>query len=179
MPRIQPLTPEEITDSIKIAFEKHKQEFNARITNMKSTMGRSLVTFDVYMRWYDLYNEVIKIVGERNAYLFAHAVSEGSNCPLCTTFFRKIIIEHGEKPEELVLSEEEQTLLDFGSEIANNKGEVGDDLYQKIAAKYAEAEIVVLVGFAGQMIATNIFNNVLEVQIDDYLAPYIPMTGGV
>lgn len=176
MPRILPLKTEEITEEIKNAFEKHKQEFNARITNMKSTMGRSLPVFDVYMRWYDLYNEVIKITGERNAYLFAHSVSLGSNCPLCTTFFRKIIIEHGERPEALVLTDDEQNLLDFGSEIANNKGEVPDALYQKIKAKYSEAEIVVLVGFAGQMIATNIFNNVLEVQIDDYLASYIPLT---
>ncbi len=176
MPRIQPLTPDEITPSVQEAFEKHKQEFNARITNMKSTMGKSLKVFDVYMGWYDLYNEVIEITGERNAYLFAHAVSLGSNCPLCTTFFRKIIIEHGEKPEELLLTDDEQTLLDFGSAIANNKGEVNNELYHRITQMYSEPQIITLVGFAGQMIATNIFNNVLEVQIDDYLAPYIPLT---
>jgi hypothetical protein len=26
------------------------------------------------------------------------------------------------------------------------------------------------------MIATNLFNNVLEVTVDDYLAPYLPLT---
>ncbi|HLP51076.1 MAG TPA: hypothetical protein VK154_09355 [Chitinophagales bacterium] len=176
MPRISPLAPEQITDDIKAAFEHHKTEYNARITNMKSTMGKALPVFKVYMEWYDLYRELIKITGERMAYLFAHAVSEGSNCPLCTTFFRKIIIEHGEKPEELVLTTEEQTLLDFGSAIANNKGEVPAELYSQIAAKYSEAEVITLIGFAGQMIATNIFNNVLEVQIDEYLAPYTKVT---
>ncbi len=176
MPRIEPLKPEEITPSIQEAFEKHKQAFNARITNMKSTMGKSLPVFDVYMKWYDLYNEVKEFTGERNAYLFAHAVSLGSNCPLCTSFFRKIIIEHGEKPEELVLTDDEQTLLDFGSAIANNKGEVGSELYNRIEQMYSEPQVITLVGFAGQMIATNIFNNVLEVQIDGYLAPYISLT---
>ena len=175
MHRIEPLKPEEITTSIQEAFEKHKQEFNARITNMKSTMGKSLPVFDVYMRWYDLYNEVKEITGERNAYLFAHAVSLGSNCPLCTTFFRKIIIEHGEKPEELLLTDDEQALLDFGSAIANNKGEVDSALYDRMEQQYSEPQVITLVGFAGQMIATNIFNNVLEVQIDDYLAPYVSM----
>jgi alkylhydroperoxidase family enzyme len=173
MPRIHPLTPEQITEDIRAAFEHHKAEYNARITNMKSTMGKALPVFKVYMEWYDLYREVIKITGERMAYLFAHAVSQGSNCPLCTTFFRKIIIEHGEKPEELVLSADEQTLLDFGSAMANNKGEVPDELYRLIAATYTEAEIIILIGFAGQMIATNIFNNALEVQIDEYLGPYV------
>jgi hypothetical protein len=176
MPRIEPLKPEEINPTIQEAFEKHKAQFNARITNMKSTMGKSLPVFNVYMKWYDLYNEVKEFTGERNAYLFAHSVSLGSNCPLCTTFFRKIIIEHGEKPEELFLTDDEQTLLDFGSAIANNKGEVESDLYNRIEKMYSEPQVITLVGFAGQMIATNIFNNVLEVQIDDYLAPYIPLT---
>lgn len=177
MPRIHPLTPEQITDEIRVAFEHHKTEYNARITNMKSTMGKALPVFKVYMEWYDLYREVIKITGERMAYLFAHAVSQGSNCPLCTTFFRKIIIEHGEKPEELVLTADEQTLLDFGSVMANNKGEVPADIYAQIAAKYTEAEIITLIGFAGQMIATNVFNNALEVQIDEYLGPYVSLKG--
>ena len=176
MPRILPLKPDEISEPVSAAFEKHKQDYNARITNMKSTMGKALPVFDVYMRWYDLYEEVKKFIGKRSAYLFAHAVSEGSNCPLCTTFFRKIIIEHGEKPEELILTGDEQKLLDFGTAIANNKGEVSDELYQQIADKYSEQEIIILIGFAGQMIATNIFNNVLQVQIDDYLAPYVSMT---
>lgn len=176
MPRILPLKTEEISPSIQEAFEKHKQEFGACITNMKATMGKALPVFNVYMKWYDLYEEVKTITGERNAYLFAHSVSEGSNCPLCTTFFRKIIIEHGEKPEELVLTDDEQTLLDFGSAIANNKGEVDSALYYRMEQMYSEPQVITLVGFAGQMIATNIFNNVLEVQIDDYLAPYIPMT---
>ncbi len=173
MPRILPLADSEITDDMEMAFQHHIEEYSARMTNMKSTMGRALPVFDVYMRWYDLYREVIKFTGERNAYLFAHAVSQASNCPLCTTFFRKIIIEHGEKPEDLVLTADEQTLLDFGSAIATNKGEVEDEVYNRIAALYTQPQIIVLVGFAGQMIATNIFNNVLQVNIDEYLAPYV------
>ena len=34
--------------------------------------------------------------------------------------------------------------------------------------------MVVLIAFAGQMIATNIFNNVIETDIDEYLAEYLP-----
>ncbi len=176
MPRIKPISPDEITESILKAFEEHKREHNARITNMKATMGKSLPVFKVYMRWYDLYKEVIDAVGERSAYLFAYAISEGSNCPLCSTFFRKIIIENKENPEKLSLSNTDKILLDFGSAIANNKGVISAELYKKVYDNFTEDQIIVLVGFAGQMIATNIFNNVLEVQIDDYLAPYIPLT---
>lgn len=175
MPRISPLLSNELSPAVKEAFEKHQQHYQARVTNMKATMGKALPVFEVYMQWYVLYDELKKITGERTAYLFAHAVSEAGNCPLCTTFFRKIMIDHGESPDALTVSAKEQNLLNFGSAIAANRGEVSDELYASIAGQFTEKEIIVLVGFAGQMIATNIFNNVLQVQIDEYLAPYVSL----
>ncbi len=176
MPRINPLSIAEATPSVQAAFEHHITTYKGRITNMKATLGRSLVAFEVYMGWYPLYEEMKKFTSDRLAYLYAHSISLASNCPLCTMFFRKIIIENGEKPEDLVLTEDEQLLLDFGSAIAQNKGELSDEIYNSITEKYNKEQIVILVAFAGQMIATNIFNNVLEVKIDDYLIPYLPLT---
>ncbi|GAB2528830.1 hypothetical protein [Spirosoma aerophilum] len=51
-----------------------------------------------------------------------------------------------------------------------------DNLYAPIADRFTDEQIVVLVAFAGQMIATNVFNNVLNVDIDEYLYPYLPLT---
>ena len=76
----------------------------------------------------------------------------------------------------MLLSQHEQLLVDFGSEIARNKGEVSDVLFDPVQVLYTDAQLVVLVAFAGQMIATNVFNNVLAVEIDAYLFPYLPLT---
>lgn len=180
MPRIEPLSPAAASASLRGAWEQHLLENpGSRITNMKATLSHSPLAFRVYMEWYPLYHEVVGIVGERLAYLFAHAISEGSNCPLCTTFFRKIIIEHGERPEDLVLTHAEQDLLDFGAEFAQNRGEVSDETYHKIAFRYNREQLVVLVAFAGQMVATNLFNNALRVDIDGYLTPYLPLTKSI
>lgn len=175
MPRLLPLTEQNTPADTKAAFEKHVRQHQSRITNMKATMGRSVLAFEIYMRWYDLYEQVKKITGERMAYLFAHSISLGSNCPLCTTYFRKLIIENGEKPEELFLNEDEQTLIDFGNEISIYSGEVDAELFETLSKKYNEEEMVVLVAFAGQMLATNVFSNVFEVEIDEYLAPYVSL----
>jgi hypothetical protein len=175
MPRLKPLSIENPEPEISEAFNRHVLQHQSRITNMKATMGRSVLAFEIYMHWYDLYEEVRRIVGDRAAYLFAYSISLGSNCPLCTTYFRKMIIENGEKPEELSLTGAEQDLLDFGSSIAINKGEITQSVYDRVGKRYPEKEMVVLVAFAGQMIATNVFSNVFEVEIDDYLAPYVSM----
>ncbi len=176
MPRIHPLPESAASVDLKAAWAQHIADYpGSRITNMKATLSHSPLAFDVYMQWYPLYREVIRIVGERPAYLFAHAISEASDCPLCTTFFRKIIIQNGERPEDLHLSTDEQHLLDFGAGIARNRGEVSDALYEPIQARFSEPDVVVLIAFAGQMVATNLFNNVLNVAIDEYLYPYKPM----
>jgi len=174
MARIKPLSENEKTMSIREAFEKHTREYNARITNMKATLAHSLLAFDVYMQWYPLYAEVEKILGKRLAYLYAYSISYASECPLCSTFFRKIIIDAGEKPEALELTPSEQKLLEFGSNIAKGHGHIGDDVYDAIAARFDEKEMVILVAFAGQMIATNVFSNVIETDIDEYLFDYLP-----
>jgi hypothetical protein len=112
-------------------------------------------------------------VGNRTAYLYAWSVSNASNCPLCSTFFRRIIREAGENPEDLTLSEYENTLLDFGSAVAQHKGCIADRIYNKLSGYHNNEEMVLLIAFAGQMIATNIFNNVVETDIDTYLVPYL------
>ena len=118
--------------------------------------------------------EVKKITGERLASLYAYAISYAADCPLCTTYFRKIIIDRGEDPGQFQVDEDGQHLLSFGSAIAANKGLVPEELFQAVKKRYTDAEMVILVAFAGQMIATNIFNNVVETDIDDYLADYLP-----
>jgi hypothetical protein len=172
MPRIKPVLPEEALPDIKAAFEKHISDYNARITHMKATLGHSLLAFEVYMQWYPLYEAVKKIIGERLAYLYAHAISSGSNCPLCTTFFRRIIIEKGENPDEFSVTSFEQTLLDLGSEMARNQGQISQPVYEQVAGRYTAQEMVILIAFAGQMIATNVFSNAMEIEIDPYLIPY-------
>ncbi len=174
MARIQPVSGNELQPSVKIAFERHIKEYNGRITNMKATLGHSLLAFEVYMQWYPLYEEVEKILGKRLAYLYAYSISKATDCPLCSTFFRKIIIEAGEKPENLSLTASQKDILDFGSSIAKYQGNINDHLYNCVAQRYVKTEMVILIAFAGQMIATNVFNNVIETDIDEYLIEYLP-----
>jgi hypothetical protein len=174
MARIKPVARQEISPPLQQAFDEHAQKYKSRITNMKATLGHSLLAFEVYMQWYPLYEEVKKIVGERLACLFAWSISHASNCPLCSAYFRKIIIDKGETPESLALTPQEKEVLDFGSSISIRQGHIDNAFYDNLAKRFSEKELVLLIAFAGQMIATNIFNNVIETDIDEYLFDYLP-----
>ena len=174
MARILPVSEEQQTHPIREAFEKHVREHKGRITNMKATLAHSLKAFEVYMQWYVLYEEVERILGKRMASFFAYAVSHATDCPLCSTFFRKIIIDAGETPEKLELTETERQVITFGASIGKCQGHIADHIFNPVASLYSKTDIVILVAFAGQMIATNVFNNVIETDLDDYLLDYLP-----
>src|SRR5678810_815332 len=143
MARIEPISETEKTQSISDAFKKHTVEYSARITNMKATLAHSLLAFDIYMEWYPLYAAVEKILGKRMAYLYAYSISYASDCPLCSTFFRKIIVDAGERPEALELTPSEQQLLEFGSSISKNHGKIADHVYDVIGTRFNKQEMVI------------------------------------
>lgn len=172
MPRIKPLETKDQSTEIRIAFIQHKTVYNTRIPNMKATLGHSPVAFNVYMQWYPLFEELKRNLGFRLATLFAWSVSEASDCPLCSTYFRKEIIESGENPDELAINEDEQLLLSFGAAIATQKGFVSDEIFEPVRKQYSDEQIVVFTAFAGMMVATNLFNNVIHTDLDEYLIPF-------
>jgi len=174
MARVQPVSTEDLSPAIKIAFERHIEEYRARVTNMKNVLSHSLLAFEVYMQWYPLYSEVERVLGGRMASLYAYTISYASDCPLCATFFRKQIIDAGERPEQLQLTVKERQILDFGSSIARCHGNIADHIYDPLTGTFGRQEMVILVAFAGQMIAANVFNNVMETDMDDFLQDYLP-----
>ncbi len=176
MPRIKPLSYNEASDAVKAAYAQHAEQYKARITNMKSTLARSLPSFEVYMQWYVLFEELEKLLGNRLATLYAYAVSHATDCPLCSTFFRKIIVEAGEDPQRMSVTDDEQKVLAFGSAIGQSQGHISDEIYHSISDTFTDEEMVLLIAFAGQMIATNIFNNVVETEIDQYLVEFFNRT---
>lgn len=174
MARIKPVDTDNIPAPVREAFEQHVSSHDATITNMKATLAHSLLSFNVYMQWYLLYEKVQELIGDRAASLYAYSISFASNCPLCSTFFRRILMQSGSKPEDLVLAEYERKLMDFGSSIAMYKGCINDFVFEDLSKFHNHEEMVLLTAFAGQMMATNIFSNVTETDLDAYLLDYIP-----
>src|SRR5919107_937305 len=113
----------------------------SRMTNMKWTLAHSPAALDALLSWYPLHDQVAPVLGERRTWLFCHAISTASDCLICSTFFRRLLIDSGEDPASLELDE-------------------FDEL------------IVTLTAFGAIMVATNVFNDALKVDLDGYLQQY-------
>jgi alkylhydroperoxidase family enzyme len=171
MPRIPPLEVETAAPEARAAAEAHVRN-HARMTNMKRTLLHSLPAFKALMEWYPLRDAVQPFLGERLTTLFAHAISAETDCLICSTFFRRMLIQTGENIDRLRLDERETAVLEFGRALAVSPFKVADVIYQRLETYFSPAQIVALTAFGAMMVATNVVNNALDVELDEYLQPY-------
>lgn len=171
MARIPPVIEESAAPAARKLLDQQRAA-HGRTTNMKRTLAHSPVALQSLMTWYDLHAEVSAFLGSRGTMLFVHAISSQTNCLICSTFFRRWLIEAGENPDALKLDDREQTLVDFGRQLVRDANAVSDELFTRLRAFLKPEQLVSLTAFGGMMIATNVFNNAMRVDLDDYLLPF-------
>lgn len=162
---------EEATPEQKKEF--HDQiEKHGRITNMKKTLLHHVPSFKVLMGWYTLQEDVVKIVGERATNFYCYAISTQNDCLICSMFFRKILVDLGIDFETFEFTQEEQDLIEYGRGLVSNPESISSELFEKLKSRYGEEGLVLLTTFGAMMIATNLINTSLKVELDDVLVPY-------
>ncbi len=167
-----PMTEYESADEAVRARYDDQIARHGRITNMKRTLLHNIKAFDVYMEWYPLADLCKEFIGERALSLYAYAISEGNRCLVCGTFFRKILIDSGDDPDAPVLSEEENLLMELGFSVSEDPHNLDPDLYTALRERYSDEQLVLLFAFAGMMAATNLFNTIAKVPLDEVLYEY-------
>jgi alkylhydroperoxidase family enzyme len=145
---------------------------NHSVTNMKATALHSPVALHAILEWYALFDQVKPYLGERLAVLFCHAISRENACLLCWTFMRKEIIDGAEDPEAVQLDEREETVVEFGRQLAANPNRIDDALFEKLQGYFTTTQIVELVTFGALMVVNNIFNSALQIDLDTHLGVY-------
>src|SRR5687768_10026802 len=171
MSRIAPVDSEAAHPDVRAAADAHVRN-HARMTNMKRTLLHSLPAFNALMEWYPLRDTVQPFLGERLTTLFAHAISAETDCLICSTFFRRMLIKGGEDPDRLDLDDREAAVVEYGRRLAVSPFRVPASVYDRVAAHFDPAQMTALTAFGAIMVATNVFNNALEVELDEYLHPY-------
>ena len=156
------------SDEVKREYDDQIAK-HGRITNMKRTLLHNVPSFKAYMEWYTLYDELKPVLGARALNLLSYAISANNDCLICGSFFKKILNENGEDTEDLKLNETEELLYMLGTCVAVDPHNVPDEIYDGLKARYTDEQIVTIFAFAGIMYATNLFNTVAKVDLDEVL----------
>lgn len=169
MARIKLLGLEETSGAERERYEELAGR-NA-VTNMKRGLLQDAATYDAFMAWYTSWNRLVQVISQREATIFAHAVSTTNSCMLCSLFFISDLKALGLDPNNFETTDKENLLIELGQQIVKDPTKVSDDLFERLRKYFNDQELVVIVGFAAQMIATNNFNSVFQIDIDERLLP--------
>lgn len=172
MSRIRPLEYDEVSGPVRAEYDRQIGA-HGRMTNMKRTLAHSNVALRALMEWYALRDEVRPFLGDRLCDLYSHAISADTDCLICSTYFRRTLAESGENVDAPALDDREQVVIAFGRRLVADKNRVSDELYAALSSHFTPPQIVALTAFGALMIATNVFNNALDVELDDYLKPFV------
>ena len=171
MPRINIPTRDQVSDQSKKLWDAQITA-HGRMTNMKKTLAHDAASLKALMEWYPLRDSVAPVLGERLTTLFAHAVSAETDCLICSTFFRRLLKEAGEDPDHLQLNEREELVCRYGRLLAKDQARVDKETFAAMAKHFTPSQLVAITAFGAMMVATNIVNNALDVDLDDYLEPF-------
>jgi alkylhydroperoxidase family enzyme len=171
MARVPPLTLESAKPRARELLDEQIAS-HGRTTNMKRTLAHSPTALFALMRWYDLHAEVTAFLGKRATTLFAFAISTQTDCLICSTFFRRWLIESGENPNALQLNDRERALVEYGRQLARDANAIPDSVFEAATHGLSAEQVVALTAFGALMVATNLFNNALKVDLDEYLFPF-------
>lgn len=144
-----------------------------RMTNMKRTLLHSPVALRVYGEWFALRDELRPMLGDRAIWLFAHAISLASDSPVGINFMRRALIQGGDNPDALALSDAETLLVHLGTALGKDPKSIPEDVWPALAASYTDKTLVDLIAFAGLMVATNLFTDAVETELDAELRPFM------
>lgn len=171
MAYISKVNYEEASEEVKKLIDEQIRE-HGKITNMKLTLLHSVPAYHALMEWFPLEETIEAFLGERAVNFFCYAISEQNDCLLCSAYFRKILKELKIDFETFSFTEEENILIEYGRAIVKDANNIPERLFEELKAHWNEEQIVAITAFATIMIATNIINKSLAVELDDALVPY-------
>ncbi len=171
MAYISKIKYEEASEEVKALIDEQIRE-NGKITNMKLTLLHSIPAYHALMEWFPLEKTIEAFLGERAVNFFCYAISEENDCLLCSAFFRKILKELDIDFETFTFTEEEDLLIRYARAIVSDANNIPKELFDELKKHWNEEQIVAITAFATIMIATNIINKSLDIELDDNLIPY-------
>lgn len=157
------------------AVEAHEAQ-GGRMTNMKWTMLRNVPLFEAMNHMMATADAQLRgRIPQRALIFFFYAITHGNDCMVCGTVFRKLVLEMGVEDFDAVeFTDEERELLAFAEALTRDANHIPDAVYEPLQRRYDEDTLVILMMNAVMTMASNYFNNITGVELDEELKPWYP-----
>jgi len=157
VPTDDQFTPDQATAAVRF-----QDDHPGALSDLDRALLGSIPVFDAYVHWFEVREELARLVGDRAVTLLSLAISEGARAPFCTAFFRRELLDAGDDPDAPQVTEAERLLIDWGRAIGSDAAAIPAELVARAEATFKPSTRVVLAGFAGLMLAVATFSLVAQ-----------------
>jgi hypothetical protein len=158
---------DELTPDAAEAARQFLASHPGPLSNLDRTLLGSAPVFTSYTAWFALRDELIPFLGERAVNLFCFAISDGYPAPYPTTFFRRELELAGDDPLDPQVTEAERLLIDWGRALGSGAASLPRELADAVEQTFQPKLLLLLIAFAGLMVAVCVVTVVGRVPSDD------------
>jgi hypothetical protein len=141
---------------------------HGRVTNMVRTLLHSMPSFRA-LEFYPVRDELTAIIGSRAVYFFCYAISMEDDCIICSRYHARLLNEIGVSFAEFEFTDVENVLVEYGRALVRNPGSIDERIYEGLRTHFSSDQIVLITAVGVKMIASNLFNVAMKIELDDYL----------
>ena len=148
-----------LTQQQKEAVRYHRLYQGGQMNDMKYVLLRDMQTFASYMGIYNLEKGLYNFMTVHEVAVFGYNFCSAENAPICGQYYASRLKGRMEDPEHPSLTEKEALLQEFARALAEDFEHVPEELYGRMNAQYREDEMIRLIGYAGLLLASCMFEN--------------------
>ena len=154
------------------AMEAHEAA-GGKMSNMKRTMLHDVPLFEAMNHIMATADRQLRgRIPQRAMTLFFYTITTGNDCMVCGSVFRRLALELGvADADDVELTQEERELVAFAEALTRDANHIPDEIYEPLQRRYDEQTLVILVMNAVLTMASNYFNNITGVELDEELKP--------
>ena len=169
---LPPTTPDDLTSAARAAYDASRAGNDAPVSLLETTLLGHIPSFTAYRSLHTLTDELVPYIGERAVTLFSYAISDENDALVASVSLRKTLIDSGEDVDNPQVTETEQLLMDWGRLIARDPNNVSAEMVARLTRAFNPKLRIMLVAFAGQLVATNLVTTLARIPLDEALYGY-------
>lgn len=173
MPRIKPLSKEEVSDELKGIYSEMEKGFGF-VPNLFATLAYSPEALSAILKLYEAISKKSGIPPKLQE-ISNLVVSHINKCNYCLTHHKKMAKVAGLNNEEIEkilkgdwsnFSHKEKAVLEYAKAVTEDAENVSEELFSALQKFFSNKEIVNLTLIIGLMNVFNRFNGALEVELE-------------
>ncbi len=161
---IKPVTYETASPEVKAFLDEKGHEILNSSRKRPYQMQNLVVYETIEAGAGKMDDEVQRVVGKRYGDLLEYTISNEKHSQICTAYYKQCLLDQGINPDAPKYDEKDQAVVDFSKAVANDNGNIPEEVRAALLRNFTEEQIAVLAGMAVAASGDTLFERIFDLK---------------